>query len=141
MDSITTKQIRMIFGLARKSGFDNETVHLKAHALTGKDSLKELTKYEANCLIGVLQHESYPKEQTVYGRATAAQKRMILGIARSMGWMDNPKRLRGFLEAKHHVSDINFLPAEQVSSVIEALKAMQARGYGERIQKHQGAGQ
>lgn len=137
MAVITNPQIRMIYALCKTCGLDDETLHMKAHALTGKDSLKALTSQEAARLIDTLKREcGQVKEPTIIeDRATEAQRRMIYALVRALGWIDNPKRLRGFLESKFHVSDVAFIPREKVSGVIEALKAMKARGYGERIEK------
>ena len=92
MASISNPQIRMIYALARECGLDNETVHLKAHALTGADSLKQLSQYDANRLIAALQHECGQEEATVAYRATAAHDLRPCAVA---GLDGEPKAIAG----------------------------------------------
>lgn len=124
-------QIKMIYGLSRKAGIDDDALHAITARLCYRDSLSLLTIAEASRLIDYLKRYMGEADEGV-GRATEKQRGKIFALARSMGWMDDPKRLRRFLEAQHKVSDVRFLSHEQAGLVIEALKAIQKGGRSER---------
>ena len=132
----TGAQLRMIYGMAKKIGMDNDELHCMVHGLTGCESLRALDTRQGarvidrlNALAGV--------ERTPPNRASPAQQRMILGLARDMGWMEDPARLRGFLESRAGVSDVRYLPPAAAGRIIEAMKAMKEGGRAER-RRHSG---
>lgn len=135
-EMVNTAQLRMIYGLAKQAGMDNDTLHDFAHTLHRVESLKDLSKSQASRFIDNLKLKAnYKPVPQSADRLTSKQKGKIFALARDMGWTDNPKRLRGFVEARVGVSDINFLSAQEAGLVIEALKAIQAAGRSEREQK------
>lgn len=132
MQAISTAQMRMMYGLARKAGIDNDTLHAMVEGQTGKNSVKALTSYEGKTLIDRLQHLCGEPPKDAADRATAAQQGKIYALARELGWGDDPKRLRAFLQARFRASDPRWLTAAQAGPVIEALKSMRDGGRGER---------
>lgn len=134
---VSGKQIAMMYGMAKRCGLDNDTLHDLVKCRTGQDSIRALSSGQANLVIGRMQELLGESAKTPSDRATEAQVRKIYGIAREMGWMDNPMRLRSFLEKRFGCSDVAFLPASKVSAVIEALKAMQDGGRGDRKERAQ----
>lgn len=128
---VSAAQLRMIYGLSKKAGLDNDTLHTVAARVCSRDSLAELTTREASRLIDTLRRYTGDTDEAA-GRATEKQRGKIYALARDMGWMDNPRRLRAFLEARFKVSDVRFLSHEQAGLVIEAMKAIQAGGRAER---------
>lgn len=124
-------QLKMVYGLAKKAGIDNDVLHDAAARICRKSSLAELTTLEASRLIDYLKHVS-GDDQSVPDRASAGQQGLIFSIARQMGWMDDPNRLRGFIEKMAGVSDVRFLTSDKAGVCIEALKHMRDGGRAER---------
>ena len=133
----TGAQLRMIFGLAKKAKMDNDELHCMIHGLTGVESIKMLNTSQAARIIDRLNVLTGVKKD-VAARATPAQQYKILALAREMGWLGEPSRLRGFLEAKAKVSDARFLSIDSARWIIEAMKAMQKGGRAERRRTHAG---
>lgn len=137
---ISTAQMRMMYGLAKKCSMDNEELHSLVFRHSSVESIKELTMYQAKGIIDYLMYLSGQEKKEIPDRATEAQRVFIHGLARDLGWEDSPKRMRGFLEARFGVADIAFLTQEKASSVIEALKAMVKRSSKEGKPSGEGAG-
>lgn len=130
---MSTAQLRKIYAMARNMGMDNDTLHDVARGISGKDSLKALTVSQAARLIDRLK--AYAGESgDIPNRTTRNQRWLIQRIAEEMGWGAEPARLRGMVQRVAGVSDVKFLTAQQAWKVIEALKAMQEGGRGERRQ-------
>lgn len=130
--AINAKQISAIYALSRKYGMDNETLHGMVEGRTGKASIRQLTGREAAGVIDRLRDLLGEEKPTPANRGTTAQYRKIEELVKNLGWNDNPQRLRAFLEKRFGCSDMKFLPANKVSACINALKAIQAGGRGER---------
>ena len=124
-------QLKMIYGLAKRAGIDSDILHTITARVCHRDSLAALTSFEASRLIDHLKRYLGEADEGA-GRATEKQRGKIYALARAMGWMDNPRRLRSFLEVRYKVSDVRFLSHEQAGLVIEALKAMEKGGRAER---------
>lgn len=127
----------MIWGLARKLGMDDGALHALAAGLTGCESIRALNISQAARVIDRLNALA-GKERAIPSRATAKQQGKILALAGALGWSRDPKRLRGFLEKLAGVSDARFLTIKQAGRVIEAMKAMDAGGRGERRREEVG---
>jgi len=120
---INYPQIKKIFALARDAGLDNEELHELVAAVTGSESIKALTKSQGIKVIDRLNRElGYTTD-----RATGKQVWQINKLAEELGWNDNPKRLRAFLEKQQGVSHPKYLKLHQAMDVIEAMKAMKKR--------------
>lgn len=135
MNEISTAQMRMMYGLARKAGVDNDALHGMVSGQTGKESIKELTSYEGKRIIDRLQALAGQPSKDAADRATVAQQGKIFALARELGWGDDPKRLRGFLTSRFGAGDPRWLTAAQAGPVIEAMKKMLDGGRGERKRK------
>lgn len=129
--AISKKQIGKIYAMKGQLGMDDDELHCMVRGLTGCDSIRALTVQQGarvidrlNALAGVEKEPS--------NRASGAQQRLILRLADEMGWLGEPARLRGFLEAKAKVSDVKFLTIDAARRIIEAMKAMQKGGRAER---------
>ena len=128
MEKMSGRQRRMIFGLAKRQGLDNETLHLYAQKLTGKSSLANLTVREAGAVIDALNDKKADAE----GMVTFKQRRYIEGLALETGWADGAgkldrKRFNAWLNNKFGISDIKWLTSKKASDAIEGLKAMRRR--------------
>lgn len=131
------KQRRMLYGLARKAGIDQDLLHARCLAVTGKEHISALTSGECARLIDSLQGGSHAAKRDTrpLDRAGQGQINLILGLARKLGWLENGSktRLNAFLRARFGVERLNWLDPEQASKVTEALKAMLQGGRGERV--------
>ena len=130
MDTITNAQLRMIYGLGKRAGLDNDTLHDMAHGMAGVDSLKAMTRQQAARMIDRLMNGARTEAVGPANRATPAQRRKIYALTREMGWDDG--RLNAFLARRFGCAHVNFLPAGKVGPVIEALKSMLGGGRAER---------
>lgn len=73
-----------------------------------------------------------------HNRPTKEQVAKIYALAAKLGWADDPKRLRAFLEKRFGASHPTFLDDKHARNCIEAMKAMLAGGRGERKGGHDG---
>lgn len=124
---ISSAQMRMMYGLAKECGMDNDDLHSVVMLVTNKDSIRALSKYEAKRTIDYLLHKSGQEKPNIPNRATENQKTMIHTIATKLGMMEEPRQFRAFLENRFGVADIAFLTREKTQAVITALKAMEQR--------------
>jgi len=134
-DKASTDQIKMLFGLAKKAGIDNDTLHARVKALTGQEHISHLTKYQCGRVIDNLSGKKpEPREERPLDRASQEQISLILGLAKKLGWLSDgtKKRLNGFLRSRYHVERVDWLEPDVAANVIEALKGMLAGGRKER---------
>ena len=124
---LTPQQMRCIYALARGGGISNDDLHAVVFATTGKDSIKLLTSADAKQVIDRLKR--------LTGQEQVAK---IYALAAKLGWADDPKRLRAFLEKRFGASHPTFLDDKHARNCIEAMKAMLAGGRGERKGGHDG---
>lgn len=132
---MSTGQMRMIYALARKAGMDNDALHDLALGITGKESLSAMNAAEGARVIERLK-AYLGASGDIPNRATQKQQWLIRRIEAELGWREDPSRLRGMVEKVTGVSDVRFLTVMQARKVIEALKAMQNGGRGERRLDH-----
>lgn len=130
----TAAQKRMIWGIARKLHMNDGDLHSLAAGLTGCESIRQLNIQQAARVIDRLNALA-GRDREVPDRATKRQQARILAGARALGWAEEPRRLRGFLEKRWGVSDVRFLTLRQAGQVIEAMKAMEKGGRSERRER------
>ena len=123
---LTPQQMRCIYALARGGGISNDDLHAVVFTTTGKDSIRLLTTADAKQVIDRLKRLTGQETTAPHNRPTKEQVAKIYALAAKLGWADDPKRLRAFLENKH------------ARNCIEAMKAMLAGGRGERKGGHDG---
>ncbi len=140
-DPATAKQVKMIYGVAKKEGLDNDLLHARCQVATGKEHISQLTKAEAARLIDSLtggrSNRRGPAAKTddrPLDRASQGQINVILGLARKLGWLEDggKRRLNAFLRARWGVEQLDWLPPDVAVKVTEAMKAMVKGGRGER---------
>lgn len=141
LEPATKQQVRMIYGTGKKLGLDNDLLHARCMAVTGKEHISQLTKAEAATLIDALlgkKSSPYQPKRDVrpLDRASQEQINLILGLARKLGWLEggSKRRLNAFLRARWGVEQLDWLPPDVAVKVTEALKAMHKGGRGERKQ-------
>lgn len=137
----TKQQVRMIYGTGKKLGLDNDLLHARCMAVTGKEHISQLNKAEAARLIDAMLGKEGGKYQSrrderPLDRASQEQINLILGLARKLGWLEggSKRRLNAFLRARWGVEQLDWLPPDVAVKVTEALKAMHKGGRGERKQ-------
>jgi hypothetical protein len=133
---ISPRQLKAIWALARRAGLQEEGLHRVVESLTGKRSLRSLSKEEARGIIEDLLLKtgmkviSYPGGGGL-GQITRAQMALIGGLTMQMGW--DRQRLVGLARKMYGVGWLIDLKAKQASGLIEALKVMRKRRALERI--------
>ena len=155
---LTPQQMRCIYALARGGGISNDDLHAVVFTTTGKDSIRLLTTADAKQVIDRLKRLTGQETTAPHNRPTKEQVAKIYGIAAvnlhtnldcapggvndalaaKLGWADDPKRLRAFLEKRFGASHPTFLDDKHARNCIEAMKAMLAGGRGERKGGHDG---
>lgn len=135
---LTPQQMRCIYALARGGGISNEDLHAVVFATTGKDSMKLLTTADAKQVIDRLKRLTGQETTAPHNKPTKEQVVKIYALAAKLGWADDPKRLRAFLEKRFGASHPTFLDDKHARNCIEAMKAMLAGGRGERKGGHDG---
>ena len=137
---MTAAQLRKLYACAREAGMDDDTLHARCLAQTGRAHLRELSSREAAELIdsitGVDTSEYRRRAPRPVNRASQEQLNKILALARRLGWLEDGSRVRlnGFLRARLGVEQLDWLTPEKAVQATEALKAMVAGGRGERKQ-------
>lgn len=143
----TAKQVKMIYGVAKKEGLDNDLLHARCRAATGKEHISQLTKAEAARLIDSLtggkgnrRGPAARADDRPLDRASQGQINVILGLARKLGWLEDgsKQRLNAFLRVRWGVERLDWLPPDVAVKVTEAMKAMAKGGRGERQSKASG---
>lgn len=139
--TLTYAQIKKIHVLANGRGMDNDLLHEHMEMLTGRTSIRELTRQEAAMLIDSL--EGGAGKRNGRDRATSRQMHYIYGLMKELGWVTGDgkpdlDRLNRFLrsdKAGFSLEDYRWLNIGTASSLIEALKAMAIRGQGKTVAK------
>lgn len=121
-----------IYAIAKSPqlGMTDEELHLLVGGMTGKDSLKELTKRELIDLTTKLQEmrdsASGKKDKRNFtrrgNRATERQRRKMYMLMKELGWTD--KRVRGFARKMVGTETIEWLNHEQCAILIEGMKKL-----------------
>lgn len=133
-------QRRMIYGAARKAGMDNDVLHARCYAVTGREHISDLTIQEAGRLIDSIMGKKssrtrrYTDDPHPLNRASQGQINIILGLAKKLGWLEDGSktRLHAFLRTRYQVERLDWLPPDTAIKVTEAMKAMVQGGRGER---------
>lgn len=146
--------IKTLWGLAKSPelSMSSEELYRLVQKETGKDSLRALSQGELDRVaLALEQRKDRAKtpppipESCGKGRPeTAAQRRKIYKLCETLGWVESPKRLQGFIQSmfagKPRPGEpvrsyrLEWLTRAQCSAVIEGLKKMiekEERGHGE----------
>lgn len=130
--------IRQIWGMAKNDlQISEDEVRAVLYQCTGKESMRECNDRELYLLLCQLGKMKDSKN-TQPGKSTPRQLWKIRQLEEKLGWSDNPKRLRKFMEKYSNVEKLEWLDFEQASSLIESLKKVlkQERNSQKRLQKN-----
>jgi hypothetical protein len=128
---ITGKQLKIIWTLARQLGMDSELLHDMVFQVTGKDSFKKLSVWEAAAIIDGLvddgakvRKKRKPRRslpENVVELLTGKQIRLIEYLLDQLGWND-PEQLKGF--NRRVIKKERICTKQEASKIIEGLKSM-----------------
>ena len=138
------KQCQRIFGLAKLLGLDNGLLHERVYEVTGKESIKQLSFYEAEAVIKNLEGYCRPEAKSPAkkkrwkqyafgfsfyrpGMATPSQLEFIRAMMLEMqklspGEASLDDRLRGWLQKYGKVDDLVFLDVRNARNIIDGMK-------------------
>lgn len=130
MRKITPGQMKKIHALAKELGMDDDLLHEYVYMLAEKDSIKELSMFDATRVIdGMVGKKGYAQGDRISYR----QEQFIFALMKKMGWVDSEgkpdrKRLNGFIKKQYGVEDYRWLTRGLAGKVIEAFKKLEDRG-------------
>lgn len=126
---VTQAQLRKIYAEARDAGLDNDYLHELIRNIHGKESLKELEKWEAAMLIDALVKMNGGADRP--GMITERQAWLLADYQIKLGWTD--EQMRRFVKKYAHVEFVHWLTKQGASKIIEALKSIYAKQPKEEI--------
>ncbi len=128
---ISRRQLKAIWALSHRLELDEPDLRSMIRQLTGKESMRTLTRLEAREVLDLLLErtrsvDSAGKEDDRHrGGATGAQMALLLSLAEEIHW-DADRTLR-LARNMYHVARLDDLKIRQASGLIEALKAIKNR--------------
>lgn len=138
---ISKEQIKNIWGFAKEVGIDKENLYCMIDKISKKDSMKKMTKLQANKLINELiaikDKDKKKQKRTDKGgnKYTESQRKRIYVLTGILGWNDDNNRINGFVKRMFKVDRIEWLDEYQCSKLIEILKKMIIRqGKGKELE-------
>jgi hypothetical protein len=147
--SITKRQLKLIWVLARDLEIDGDKLHKLVETLTDKKSLRALSVKEGKAVIELLirlggavkKKKRLPRElpANVVELVTIDQANYIKFLEEQLAWQDNPERLKGLI--KRTVGKDRVKTKEEAIKIIEGLKAFLKRGEGSRGLRKEKGGQ
>lgn len=138
MEAITGMQIKKIWAIASEMGIEKDDLYALIYRESKKESMKQLTKVEANKVIDALikPRKKNQKRTDVGGRRwTRAQRQTIYRLTEELGWNNDNARINGFVKKMFKVERIEWLSEYQCSKLIEILKKMIKRIEDESVQE------
>lgn len=121
MSKLTAPQLRKIWATAKEMGLDEDLLRAKVKALTGSESISKLTVAQANLVIDSMAGK---KPDRSSNWASKEQLWKINTLAAELGWVDNPKRVAGFVRKYAKVDNLKWLTRAQAWRIIEGLKKL-----------------
>lgn len=140
MEMIDNAQKRSIWGFKADLDISNEDLYAIIYKVSNKDSMRALTKRQANEVILSLinlkdkkEGRKLQKRTDKNGKSwTVQQRKKIYALTGELGWNDNNARINGFCKRMFKVDRVEWLDDDQCSKLIEILKKMVVRQEAER---------
>ena len=134
-EMISKEQIKNIWGFSKDVGVDKDNLYCMIERISKKDSMRKMTKMQANRLIRELivlkdnnkkvkNRSSKRRTDTGGNKNTQLQRKKIYSLTAILGWNDNNNRINGFVKRMFKVDRIDWLDEAQCSKLIEILKQM-----------------
>ena len=145
-EMISKEQIKNIWGFSKDVGVDKDNLYCMIDRISKKDSMRKMTKLQANKLIRELitikdknkkSKKSYTQKRTDTGgnKKTKLQREKIYSLTGILGWNDNNNRINGFVKRMFKIDRIEWLSEDDCSKLIEILKKMIIRqGKGRQLE-------
>lgn len=132
---ISKEQIKNIWGFSKDVGVDKDNLYCMIERISKKDSMRKMTKLQANKLIRELivlkdnnkivkNRSSKRRTDTGGNKNTQLQRKKIYSLTAILGWNDNNNRINGFVKRMFKVDRIEWLSEDDCSKLIEILKKM-----------------
>jgi len=132
---ISKEQIKNIWGFSKDVGVDKDNLYCMIERISKKDSMRKMTKMQANRLIRELivlkdnnkkvkNRSSKRRTDTGGNKNTQLQRKKIYSLTAILGWNDNNNRINGFVKRMFTVDRIEWLSEDDCSKLIEILKKM-----------------
>ena len=131
MNRITKQQLKAIWAIAHQLGFDEKELHACVEVLTGRRSIRHLTRSQAARVIDrLLQRGGVGNRIPSAGpglkeTATKAQWSMIDRLLQQAGW--DSSRLLRLARRMYGIRTLDELGIREASGLIEAFKAIEKR--------------
>ena len=134
-EMISKEQIKNIWGFSKDVGVDKDNLYCMIVRISKKDSMRKMTKLQANRLIRELivmkdnnkkvkNRSSKRRTDTGGNKNTQLQRKKIYSLTAILGWNDNNNRINGFVKRMFKVDRIEWLDEDDCSKLIEILKKM-----------------
>ena len=134
-EMISKEQIKNIWGFSKDVGVDKDNLYCMIERISKKDSMRKMTKMQANRLIRELivlkdnnkkvkNRSSKRRTDTGGNKNTQLQRKKIYSLTAILGWNDNNNRINGFVKRMFTVDRIEWLSEDDCSKLIEILKKM-----------------
>ena len=132
---ISKEQIKNIWGFSKDVGVDKDNLYCMIERISKKDSMRKMTKMQANRLIRELivlkdnnkkvkNRSAKRRTDTGGNKNTQLQRRKIYSLTAILGWNGNNNRINGFVKRMFKVDRIEWLSEDDCSKLIEILKQM-----------------
>ncbi len=132
---ISKEQIKNIWGFSKDVGVDKDNLYCMIERISKKDSMRKMTKMQANRLIRELivmkdnnkkvkNRSAKRRTDTGGNKNTQLQRKKIYSLTGILGWNDNNNRINGFVKRMFKVDRIDWLDETQCNKLIEILKQM-----------------
>lgn len=134
-EMISKEQIKNIWGFSKDVGVDKDNLYCMIERISKKDSMRKMTKMQANRLIRELivmkdnnkkvkNRSAKRRTDTGGNKNTQLQRKKIYSLTGILGWNDNNNRINGFVKRMFKVDRIDWLDETQCNKLIEILKQM-----------------
>ena len=132
---ISKEQIKNIWGFSKDIGVDKDNLYCMIERISKKDSMRKMTKMQANRLIRELivlkdnnkkvkNRSAKRRTDTGGNKNTQLQRKKIYSLTAILDWNDNNNRINGFVKRMFKVDRIEWLSEDDCSKLIEILKKM-----------------
>ena len=134
-EMISKEQIKNIWGFSKDVGVDKDNLYCMIERISKKDSMRKMTKMQANRLIRELivlkdnnkkvkNRSAKRRTDTGGNKNTQLQRKKIYSLTAILDWNDNNNRINGFVKRMFKVDRIEWLSEDDCSKLIEILKKM-----------------
>ena len=134
-EMISKEQIKNIWGFSKDIGVDKDNLYCMIERISKKDSMRKMTKMQANRLIRELivlkdnnkkvkNRSAKRRTDTGGNKNTQLQRKKIYSLTAILDWNDNNNRINGFVKRMFKVDRIEWLSEDDCSKLIEILKKM-----------------